>query len=62
MPERNDISGQRNMKEHKNEESVNFTAAYRLITEEFFFSCQGILDTEIRDDILHYLTQQKLDS
>jgi hypothetical protein len=56
MPERNDISGRQNMKEHKNEESVNFTAAYRLITEEFFFSCQGILDTEIRDDILHYLT------
>lgn len=49
-------------KKHKTEETVNFTAAYRLSTEETFFSGQSLLDTDIRIDILHHLAQYTLKS
>ena len=31
-----------------------FRSTYRLSTEEFFFTSQSILDTEVGVDILHY--------
>lgn len=38
----------------RNMEKQKFRSTYRLSTEEFFFTSQSILDTEVRVDILHY--------
>jgi hypothetical protein len=38
----------------RNLDKKRFRSTYWLSTEEFFFTSQSILDTEVRVDILHY--------